>query len=190
MKLFYLMVFVSMVSVTSCRTKDGEPGPAGESTLVKQGSISATITYTDDNGNDATVPFDYQFYETLYDSRFYYEDNQGEISYGVDVRRRDLRDENNSFNFIVEKNIFANIGDDPHFTRSEFSFNVVINNDLFEFYNYGYGPDVTNFTLDPSTGRVTFDFSGSIYKNGEAATITGRVDVILYRTREYITVGG
>lgn len=191
MKTFYLLLIASVICFTACRTKEGEPGPAGESFLNKQGSVSGTITYTDDDGNDATTSFNYQYYESLYDGRFYYEDNEGEIDYGVDVTRRDLRDENNTFNFKVERNEFAGIDDAPHLTSMESSFFVVINNELVEFHSgWAYGTEITNFTLDPLTGRATFDFSGTVDKNGEDATITGRVDVILNRTRNRIYVGG
>lgn len=188
MKSFYfLLLIATVISFTACRTKEGEPGPAGESSLNKQGSISATITYTDNNGTTATIPFNYQYFESLEDNRFYYDDDAGMISYGLQVERRTIKDANNYYSFILEGSGDDGILNGPDQVYANFSFYTVINNQLYKFDNNDIS--ITNFSIDPSTGRVTFDFAGSVkYNNNEDATITGKVDVILNRSREYIYV--
>jgi len=187
MKSLYVLLLALFISVVSCRTKDGAPGPAGESSLNKQGSVSGTITYTDDNGNDATTPFSYQYYESLEDNRFYWYDDDGEY-YGIAFERRDLNDANNYFSFLIGGEAFNSVEDDPYTTYADFSLYKVINNELYQFEEDDI--QVTNVILDHTTGRVTFDFSGTIYDDeGNSATVTGKVDVTLNRSREYIGGG-
>ena len=65
MKSFYLLLIGSVISFTACRTKEGEPGPAGESNLNKQGSMSGTLTYFDHKGAQVVQNFDYNYYNKL-----------------------------------------------------------------------------------------------------------------------------
>lgn len=183
MKTFYLLLIASVISFTACRTKDGEPGPAGESSLMKQGSISGTIAYTDDNGNDATTSFNYQYYESLEDNQFSYEG--GSLSYyNVNFQRRDLKDNNNYFNFECTGNGSDDIENLPANNYVNFSLFTLINNELYEFRASYNSFAITNLSLDPTTGRLLFDYSGNVYYDGDnTATVTGRVDVILNRER-------
>lgn len=186
MKSFYLLLIAGVISFTSCRTKEGEPGPAGESSLNKQGSVTGTITYTDDNGNDATTSFNYGYFESLENNKYYWYDEDGEY-YGIQFERRDLKDENNYFSFLIAGDATNGVEDDPYTNYANFSLYKVINNELYEFDDDDI--EVTNVKLDHTTGRLTFDFAGSVYSDGEYATVTGKVDVILNRTREYIGGG-
>lgn len=185
MKLFYLLVVAAVISFTACRTKEGEPGPAGESSLNQQGSISGTITYTDNNGTTATIPFNYQYFESLEDNRFYYDEDDGAISYGLQVERRTINDANNYYSFTLEGSGDDGILNSRDQMYANFSFYTVINNQLYKFDNNDIS--ITNVSIDSTTGRVTFDFAGSVkYNNNQDAAITGKVDVILNRSREYI----
>jgi hypothetical protein len=186
-KSFYLIVFALILSVTSCRTKEGAPGPAGESTLSKQGTISGTITYTDDNGNDATAPFNFQYFESLQDNVFSYQDNsqsQGPSYYTLDFGRRDLKDVNNYLYFYLQGNSMNGLEDAPYSISNHFNFITVINSEFYEFYGSGNNFVITNVNLDPTTGRITFEFTGTVlYNGGYSATITGSVDVTSNRKR-------
>lgn len=65
----------------------------------------------------------------------------------------------------------------------DFSLYTIINNEVYYFSNNSRsGVTITNLSLDPTTG-LTFDFSGTVYFEGTAATVTGKVDVTLNRTR-------
>lgn len=181
MKLIYILLFALTLGAVSCKTKDGEPGPAGSSGLIKQGTISGTISYTDDNGNPATTAFDYQYFETLEDNRFYFEENGSETYHQFDFSRRDMKDINNTFSIYGYGygDGLTGVEEDPYISSLYLNFLTIINNELYEFE--GNGITVTNYNLDPTTGRVTFDFSGSVYESGNSGTVSGRVDVALTR---------
>ncbi len=184
MKSFYLLVLAIAISAVSCRTKEGEPGPAGESSLTQQGSISGTVTYLDVNSNSVAVPFNYQYFETLEHNKFYYEEQSPSLYYELNFQRRDLKDANNYLRFEVNGNGMNGIVDNPDYSYVNFSFLKVINNELYEFY---LNDDViiTNLNLDSTTGRLTFNFSGTVYYDGGDAAMAGSVDVILNRSRAY-----
>lgn len=178
MKTFYLLLLTLSISAVSCRTKEGEPGPAGETSLNKQGSISGTITYNDDNGNAATAPFNHQYYESLEDNRFYYVDSEGDY-YELAFKRRDLKDANNYFHIEATGDSEDGLEEDPYFSNIHFSFFTIINNELYHFRDI-YDVEISNVSLDPATGRLTCDFSGYVnYDSDESASIIGKVDVIL-----------
>jgi hypothetical protein len=186
MKSFYLLLITLAISATSCRTKEGEPGPAGKSSLTKQGSVSGTITYSIDNGttNTATVPFEYNYFESLNDNKFYFEDSEGDY-YDFFFGRKDLKDARNYFYFWSYGYGTNGIEDDPEYTNVNFSFVTVINNKLLEFNTSG--GDITNLKLDPETGRLTFDYANdSVEFNEGTASIAVKVDVILNRSSNYV----
>lgn len=187
MKSLYILLLALAVSAVSCRTKEGEPGPAGESSLNKQGSITGTITYTDDDGNDATAPFNFEYYESLSDNQFYYGDSEGEY-YELAFGRRALNDNNNFFNIEAYGSVTNGVEEEPSYSNINFSFLTIINNELYEFYDNGF--EISNVSLDPVTGRLTFDFSGTTYYgyDDNLASITGRVDVILNRSNSYLDI--
>jgi hypothetical protein len=62
MKSLYLLFITLFVSVVSCRTKDGAPGPAGENELTQQGSITATISFTDESGANVVKTAKYEYF--------------------------------------------------------------------------------------------------------------------------------
>lgn len=181
MKSFYLILLASVISFTACRTKEGEPGPAGESSLNKQGSVTGTITYTDNNGDDASTSFNYQYYESLNDNKFYFEDGTN-LYYDLNFERRDLKDSRNYFDIEVSGYGMNGVLDDPTNAYLGFSYFTVINNELYAFYG-SENVDITNVSLDETTGRLIFDFTGDASLDGNSGTVTGRVDVILNRSR-------
>jgi hypothetical protein len=167
-----------VISVVSCRTKDGAPGPAGESSLMQQGFISGTITYTGNNGN-VSVPFNYQYFESLSDNKFFYYDLQGEY-YEILVKRRDQKDDYNDIHFELSGYSNAGVESDPTGQTMYFNLITLVNNELVVFN--GYSPTITNVNLDPATGRLTFDYTGTVNSNNGSGTVTGKVDVILNRS--------
>ncbi|HSY61779.1 MAG TPA: hypothetical protein VK796_07875 [Cytophaga sp.] len=196
MKAFYLLLIVAIFGATSCRTKDGAPGPAGESSLNKQGSMNGTLTYYDHNGAQVVKNFDYNYYETVTDNQFYYyKNNSGE--YDITLKRRDLKDKNSYFSFDIQGYGGADeiTPAAPFNGNMEFSLVTVINNSVFDFNTSFYVGDasstfdVTNFSLDTLTGRMIFDYTSTVSYNdmdGDTyntndATLNGHVDIILSR---------
>lgn len=181
MKSLYVLLLAIAISTVSCRTKDGEPGPAGESGLNKQGTVSGTIRYFDDNENEAFAPFNFEYFESFEENRFYYNDDFSQIPYELSFSRRALKDVNNYFD--IEATGYYNMNgevESPNYSRMDFSFFTLINNQLYRFYRNTSELEITNFSLDRTTGRLIYDFSGDVYyDNGTTATITGKVDVIL-----------
>jgi hypothetical protein len=185
MKSFYLLLLLT-VSVISCRTKQGEPGPSGASILNQQGSVSGTITYSINNGttNVDSVPFKYTYFKSLDNNKFYFDNSDGD-SYELSFERIDSKDNNNYFDLDCSGSGTDGVEEDPSYSNLNFSFVTVINNVLYEF-NASDGT-ITNFTLNPSTGRVTFDYANdSVELDNGTASITLKVDVILNRSSHSI----
>lgn len=178
MKSLYLLLVTLVISVVSCRTKDGAPGPAGESSLMQQGFISGTITYTGNNGN-VSVPFNYQYFESLSDNKFYYYVNEGDY-YEASFTRIDQKDDYNGIHFELSGDSDAGVESDPTDPYMYFRLITFVNNELVVFN--GYSPTITNVNLDPATGRLTFDYTGTVDSYYGRATVTGKVDVILNRS--------
>jgi len=187
MKIFYLLLVAVTINMTACRTKDGEPGPAGESALMKQGSISGEITYLDNNENEAKAPFKYEYFESLQENKFYYNTtgNDGDPLYQINFNRRDLKDYNNYFNVKFEG---SETSGDPYYSNINLNVIKVINNTLYEFYSSD-DFEISNLSFEPSTGRLLFDFSGTVYYSNGQGVVTGKVDVILSRSSYSVLSG-
>jgi hypothetical protein len=203
MKSFYILLLILAVSAVSCVTKDGEPGPAGASSLAQQGAITGTLAYVDNDGNAVSVPFSYGYFESASDNKFFY-DETGKKNYQIQLVRRDLKDYNNYIDFtnLAGFNI-SNQFNAP--TSGSFDFSVVkiIGGELFEFEasfdasSTTSAYTITNYSFDATTGRLIFDYVLNIdqsdigysykYDDTQSATVTGRVDVILDRTLIYTT---
>ncbi|WP_018342446.1 hypothetical protein [Cytophaga aurantiaca] len=182
MKSFYLLVLAVALCAASCRAKEGEPGPAGQSALKQQGEISGTIAFTTIAGKDTSVPFSFKYFSSIKENTFSYQQNGTYTNYGFDFKRRDLQDQNCYINLNGYGYGVNDTESDPDYSYMEFSFLKVINGDLYEF-SRNTSITVTNVTLDPATGRLTYDFSGTVYygPNDDEATVTGKVDVTLNR---------
>lgn len=181
MKSFYLLVLAVALSVASCRTKEGEPGPAGQSALKQQGQISGTIAFVNAAGHDTSVTFSYSYFESLNDNKFFFQQNASNTYYEFDFQRRDLQDNNCFINLNGYGYGTNNNEDDPSYAYMNFSFLKVIDGVLYDFSNYDY-VTVTNVNLDPATGRLTYDYTAAVnYGSSSQGTITGSVDVTLNR---------
>lgn len=209
MKATYLLLLIMAVTVMSCRTKDGEPGPAGESGLSRQGSIAGKLTYVDSDGKPLEQSFSYEYYESLTDAYVTEYDDE----YTIRFSRRDLKDTDKRFEFRIDGSIDQN----GHFTTPEegglrFSYLNVTNNNLFSFHIDGgegyYAPfyddsesgttsDITNFSFDIATGRLIFDYKiicdpdyinyEDRFNNTTSPAIDGHVDVIVLNKKEQVS---
>ena len=192
------------IAVTSCRTKEGEPGPAGESLLSKQGAISGTISYLDINGKPLTESFSYEYFETLSDT-YYTSDNE---NYSIRFSRRDLKDYQKTCEFTLD----GSLDQSGNLTVPEggglkFYYLSVANNNLFSFSIYGGSGGflyfsgesqttgvISNFSFNKTTGRLIFDYTLSVhpndinysdrYNNTTFAEINGHVDIVVLDKKE------
>ena len=191
MKSFYLLVLALIVSVTSCRTKEGTPGPAGASSLTQQGSVTGTLAYVDYQGNSVSIPFSYGYFESLSDNKFYYDEN-GKKNYQIEFFRRDLTDYNN---YITFSNLHGfNVNNQFNApTGGIFEFSA-----SFDASNPNSSYTIINYNFDATTGRLIFDYTltfdalsintSTRYNRTQSATVTGKVDVMLNRTQTYTSV--
>lgn len=192
------MIAIMAVCIFSCRTKDGAPGPAGESAYNKQGTISGTLRYLTIKGDSAIIPFNFDSYYSVNASTFKYDNIEGNPFYRADVSRFQAKERDNAVYFSAFGNLDASGKPQvPEFPRFEFNYAGVIKGQLFEFYaNPFYGDSqssmtITNFNLDTLSGRMVYDYMIDIapsdisnqYRHDEVshATIKGRVDVVLNR---------
>ncbi|WP_033417611.1 hypothetical protein [Cytophaga aurantiaca] len=188
MKSLYILLIAMAIAAVSCRTKDGAPGPAGENTLTQNGSVSGKVTFVDDSGKTVNSTFKYEYYETLTDNRFYILDQGADSDYEITLNRRAADDVNNYFNFSVAgfTDLTTGIENDPYSTTADFKFVTIANGTLYEFNETNTA--ITNLQLDPTTGRLTFNFTSDMnYSNG-TATVSGTADVTVYRVYHSIIV--
>jgi hypothetical protein len=194
MKKILLLIFVLSSLFLSCKTKEGEPGPAGDNALNKDGSISGTIYYNYANGDTAIVPFNYEYYESELD--FYAELDTLYDTYKIRFKRRELK-EINSYTFIelygaLDANNKPLDADFNDISFQQFNLVKKINNKLFKFafYNlYSSTGSITDFVFDEKTGKLfynyTFDVSPSDISSNYAvdgvttAKIVGNVNLTL-----------
>lgn len=169
------------MAAVSCRTKDGAPGPAGENTLTQNGSISGKVTFMDDSGKTVNSTFKYEYYETLIDNRFYIYDAGADSDYEITISRRAADDSYNYCNFSMAgyNDMVAGTDEDPYSTYADFTFVTISNGTLYEFNETN--TTITNLQLDPTTGRLTFNFTSTMYYSNGTANVSGTVDVTVYR---------
>lgn len=181
MKSLYILLLAIAVAAVSCRTKDGAPGPAGENTLTQQGNISGKITFVDDSGATVNTTFRYEYLESLDDSRFYIYENGADSDYEIMMNRRSADDSYNSCSFSLAgyNDMIAGTEEDPFYVGNDFNFVVVSGSTMYEFY--GSNMNITNLHLDTTTGRLTFDYDGTVYYSNGSATVSGTADVTLHR---------
>jgi len=214
MKTSYLLLIVVVIGMVSCRAKKGDPGPGGTAgangttggnALTKQGSIAGTLSYVDYKDSALSIPFNYQYFESISEGTYYLA--QG--FYTINISRKDITDVEKSFTFSLNGRPMNNGGSFgtpayPAYGSFNFSYLTTINKNLFEFSGYDhsyeqvpvhFGPQssstctVSNFALDTISGRVTFQYAITYspddiyqavrYDSNTPATITGNVDVIL-----------
>jgi hypothetical protein len=204
----FLTVLSVLISINSCRTKDGAPGPAGSSDLINQGSVSGTLSYVDYKGDSVGVPFNYQYYATLGTNQFTYNDtNSVNSGYTFTFSRRDIADADDIISFNLSGGLDSKgnpvTPNSPQSTADlTFSFMEKLNGSLFTFSGDPYWGDtgssveISNFSLDTLTGKLFFNFiityqsydiSPSVGNN--TAYLKGSVNVILNRNRYVVIVG-
>ena len=170
-KKFSLIVLISIcVLINSCRTKDGAPGPAGQSDLINQGSVSGTLSYLDYKGDSVAIPFNYQYYATLQNNQFTYNGiNKGNSGYSFAFSRRSINDSNDSISFNLGGSLDS-IGRPSAkntYLSMSFSFIENLNKSVFSFgasdgsmgdSNYGSSYTISNFSLDTLSGQLNFNY--------------------------------
>lgn len=179
-----ILTAMLMVSV-SCRTKDGEQGPAGESDLTRQGSITGTISYVDYNGKAVNPSFSYEYYETLLDNQFMYSGFNSSTMpkrtnipipsnmYSVTLSRRDLLDTEKRFAITLSGEVNADgTIHTPSYATLDLSFIGLVNNNVFLFEDEGEESDYVSAYPSSSAGEsdATFDVS-----NLSLDILTGRL---------------
>jgi hypothetical protein len=198
MKSLYILFLTLAVSAVSCRTKNGEPGPAGGDALNKQGSISGTLRTTNSSGDSVVFPFQFNYYESLDENSY----SEYKVSYYTfDFKRRDLK---NSSNYFIMKGGPIIKMSTPTSLTVDFSLEELqSNNTYFSFTDQtcaascvesvGFGPFTptavtpviaySNYSFDFATGRLFFNFKLSYPSAnnsfGRPAIVQGNVDVIL-----------
>ncbi len=198
MKLFYLLVFAILMSVTSCRTKDGEPGPAGGDALNKQGAISGTLRTTNSLGDSVVFPFQFNYYESLDENSY----SEYKVSlYTFDFKRRSLKNASNYF--IMSGGPITKMTTPTNLTVDFSLEELNANNTYFSFTDrtcatncvetVNFGPFTptavtpviaySNYSFDFATGHLFFNFKltyPSVNNSfNRAAIVQGTVDVVL-----------
>ena len=188
MKSFYL-ILIALVAITlSCKTKTkyGAPGPAGQNQFTKQGLISGTVTFNDENNKVQKAPFSYEYYGSLSNSKITYDTitNAPNLSYNIHLYRLDFVDYNNNFTFNISGGGVSKVlSPTPALGNFNFQLNTIINTKFYKLSNSSSNtPTITNLKFDFTTNHLTFDFTATAINYGGAkndGTMQGNVDVIL-----------
>lgn len=202
--LLQIAYLFSIVFILSCRKgDDGAPGPAGLNGMSQQGSISGTITTLDASNNVTTIPFDFQYYESITGNT--YQDYKPGTGYIYAFKRRDLK-ESSSFMAMSYNGNIPYASTNPQNMTFDFSM-VVKKSDgsyavLQDYYcpsacndNVSLAPQnpsnnlpqaivtYSNYSFNYDTGAMKFDFAINLpsgYTNfGGTVSIAGTADVIL-----------
>jgi len=226
MKTLYLLLVVLVFTTTSCFTKTGDPGPTGTvgttgttgaNTLDKQGTIAGTLEYVDYKDSALSLPFSYQYTESVLSQSTYSIDTT-KTSYKIYIERRDPADSEKRFGLTLYGAISNGLFTIPNSGDVDFSYVSLINNNLFEFnditpedgtpeetvyFSPDYNTETTcqfsGFNLDTLTGRLTFQYEISYssdnidyndeYDSTTPAIVSGSVDVVLTKLlRPYVPV--
>jgi hypothetical protein len=198
MKAFYL-ILIALVAITfSCKKKgrDGSPGPVGQNQFTKQGLISGTVTFTDENNKEQKAPFSYEYYGSLSNSKITYDtiNNAPNLSYNINLYRLDFADYNNNFTFNISGGGVSKVlNPTPALSNFNFQLNTIINNKVYTLSNSSSNtPTITNLKFDFTTNHLTFDYTATAMNYGGAkndGTMQGKVDVILnYEVRNNLAL--
>lgn len=188
MKSFYLILIALVAFTFSCKKKGsyGAPGPAGQNEYTKQGLISGTVTFTDENNKEQKAPFNYNYYGSLSDSKITYDTitNAPNLNYQIHLYRLDSIDYNNSLTFNISGGGVSKVlKPTPALSDFNFQFNPIINNKLYTLSNSSaIKPTITNMKFDFATNHLTFDYTAASISYGGTkndGTMEGKVDVIL-----------
>ena len=213
MKNRYIIFILTLcfLSVSSCRVKEGEPGPAGASALNKEGFIKGTLRYLDYKGDSVIQAFAYEYYESLVENEYWIDSSDG-TNYEIHVFRRDLNDSEKHAAFSLFGTIDNHVVQAPDYGSVDFSYVNMINGDLFAFddisntsssFNELYfdnssstSCDISNFKLDINANTLSFDYVTTYdandisyddqYNNFNPATVRGSLSIRL-KKRNYST---
>jgi len=209
-----VLLYILLISglVVSCKKgdkgQDGEPGASYYQS--DNGSVTATINYEYPNGDDATVPGTYNAYTSVTDNLLYMDTSETNLypNYSFDIIRYNADDASNFLRISVcgaEYDKTDNFFFAPNTVRFGIS-RIYKGTSLFAFatmsdiYNYNYFPTyyegegmtITNFKLNTSTHRLTFDYeivaspddvlSNYNTYNGLSPVMKGKVDVTLIKS--------
>ena len=190
MKTIYVLLIALVACTFSCRTKNGEagtPGPAGESTLTKQGTISGVITFQDVAERTQTFPYNYEYFESIDESKYYPSDVDS-TKFDANFSRRELKDYANFATFeVTGYRSSSNMNDVQMSGYFKFSIQKIMGNLLYQFNHNGSNFTITNINFNKNTGRLTFEFENNdimyrINSEEKYASMKGNVDVVLNRT--------
>ncbi|MFN8417282.1 MAG: hypothetical protein U0U66_13205 [Cytophagaceae bacterium] len=171
-----ILLFITIISLLfACREGEkGEQGPAGLGYFKSGGTTSGTIHYKYENGDTAIVPYTYTAYSSVLSQTYYLDTAYGNSYYSVNIERNDPDEPNNYITFYIcdafyNKN--ANSASDAFTqpTSMKVFFNYVKSSNPFfhlsNEYNYspypyteGFDLTITNYNLNPTTGKLTFDY--------------------------------
>jgi hypothetical protein len=202
--LLQLTYLFTILFLLSCRKgDDGTPGPAGQDALTQQGKISGTITTLDASSNVTTIPFEFNYYESIASNT--YQDYKPGTGYIYAIKRRDLKEPQSFMSMSYNGNIpYASTN--PEYMTFDFSIIVKKADGSYAVLQDNYCPsscndyvnlaplnpatgapqatvNYSNYSFDYTTGVMKFDFtinlpSGYTNFNGTVA-IAGTVDVVL-----------
>lgn len=173
-KILLLIVFASLF--VACNTGDkGEQGPAGKGYFKSGGNSSGTIHYKYQNGDTAIVPYTFTAYKSVLSQTYYLDTANGNSTYSVNIERADPEETSNYINFYIcgaNYNKNANSASDAftkptsmiiyfNYIKSSYPF-FHLSNENYYYYNYayseGYNMTINNYKLNPTNGRLTFDY--------------------------------
>ncbi len=186
MKSFNLILIALAAITFSCKknARDGAPGPTGETQYTKQGVISGTVTFTDENNKEQKAPFSYEYNKSINYNYIKYDTitNAPNFSYRINLIRTDIPDPNNIIYFdIPGEGVSKVVKTTPTAFDFIFRLNTIINNKLYKFQCFSQ-PIITNFKFDFATNHLTFDYTAKNISYGGTTndgTMEGKVDVIL-----------
>jgi hypothetical protein len=166
----FICITLGLIQFQSCKPKDGEPGPAGESSMFKLGSFSGTLHYKLANGDTAIVPYNFEYYDSEKNNAFLMDTLND--SYYFNIYRKPAKDVENYF-YMYLYNGGLDINNNPLApTPTELSFNFAlnskINNKFFYLRAYDYdaaNSSFSNYSFNPTTGNLSYNYEIVISPN-------------------------
>lgn len=202
-----ILLFTILSLLFACKDGDkGEPA-AGTGYFRTDGTTSGTIKYYYENGDRAILPTSFSAYTSVLDQTYYIDEDYG--YYYINVERYDPNESSNYLKFYICDAYYDNTkSGSARFTKPS-SIMVYFNylkptNPFFQLsneynpYDYYYhtyyqGETLTlsNYSLDPSTGHLTFSYQITIDPNSipyglraseSYPNLSGTVDVYLTKS--------
>jgi hypothetical protein len=196
---YFIFILIAAFSFTGCKKKSdvapqGAQGSSGTQGLKKQGTISGTITGKRSNGAPINESFNYEYFDNSDESNW---DSSG-TKYYFTAYRRDSYESQDYISFDASNLDFGSTT--PNSTNFSFSFRFtkVLDSGLvlefgefkpvlarLDFYNSSSTLQLSNYSFEPNSGRLKFDYEVDLTNNenysGNTATVIGKVDVVVER---------